>query len=220
MKQYIIGRAGNQPFTIPTDKTLVSHEHAILQIDDNGMWTITDNNSANGVYVRNNDGEYERVYQAQITPTTVIRLGPENVKSYEFWAQRVIAEDQNDYSMEFQALKGLLAMYKETELQVEKKAERYNWIASCSGTVASLLFMGYFFLTQKDGETMDSSSVMYRMIGMSTVPMIIKACLPKPTKQLKALREKRAKMIRCPKCGNPLSEHATNQGFCPACKAC
>ncbi len=220
MTQYIIGRGGNQPFSIPSDKTLVSHEHALLQIDDYGRWTITDNNSANGVYVRNSDGDYERVFQTEITPTTVVRLGPENVRSFEFWAQRVVAEDQNDYSTEFQALKSMLAEYKDDEAKIEKKTERYNWIASCSGAVASLLFMVYYFLTQSSGKGMDSNGVMYRMMAMSTIPVIIKACLPKPAKQLRAMREKRSKIIRCPRCGNPLSDHAVNQGFCPVCKAC
>lgn len=220
MKQYIIGRGGNQPFAIPAEKSLVSHQHATIEIDDYGRWTITDNNSANGVYVRNADGDFERVYQTEITPTTVIRLGPENVHSMEFWAQRVVATDPNDYSTEFQALKQMLVMFKETEGKVEKKTERYNWIASCSGAVGSLLFMAYYFLTQKEGQGMDSNGVMYRMMAMSTIPVIIKALLPKPAKQLKAMREKRLKLIRCPKCGSPLSDHDANQGFCPRCKAC
>lgn len=220
MEQFIIGRGGNQPFKIPADKSLVSHEHAILQIDDYGRWTITDNNSANGLYVRNADGDFERVYQTEITPETVIRLGPENVRSFEFWAHRVKVADPNDYSTEFQTMKRMLTMYKDTEEVIEKKAERYNWIASCSGMVASGLFMAYYFISQHNGGGMDSSNVMYRMMAMSSVPVIVKACLPKPAKQLKAIREKRGKLIRCPKCGNPLSDHAVKQGFCPTCKAC
>ncbi len=220
MEQFIIGRAGNQPFKIPADKTFVSHEHAILQIDDYGRWTITDNNSGNGLYVRNADGDFERVYQSEITPSTVIRLGPENVRSFEFWAQRVKVSNPNDFSTEFLMLKQMLAMYKETEAATEKKAERYNWIASCSSMAATALFCIYMFVAQKENESFGGMGMMLRLGIMSSVPVIVKACLPKPAKQLRAMREKRAKLIRCPNCGNPLSDFAVNQGKCPACKAC
>lgn len=220
MVEYIIGRSGNQPFPIPVDKTFVSHQHATIRIDDYGRWTIIDNNSANGVYVRNSDGEYERVFQSEITPNTVVRLGPENVHSFEFWAQRVLAPDPNDYSVEFQALKGMLEEQKELERKVEKKTELYNWISSASGAVACVLFLLYHAMTKKDGQGSSENVMMMRMMGMTMIPVLIKLFLPKPAKTLRRLREKRAKVIRCPKCGNPLSDHAVSQGFCPMCKAC
>lgn len=220
MEQFIIGRGGNQPFKIPADKSLVSHEHAILQIDDYGRWTITDNNSANGLYVRNADGDFERVYQTEITNMTVIRLGPENVRSFEFWANRVAVADPNDYSTEFQYLKRMLTMLKETEEATEKKAERYNWIASCSGLAATVVFFIYTMLRQEENASVGNMGMMIRMGMMTSVPILVKACLPKPAKMLKGMREKRAKLMRCPKCGNPLSDHAVKQGFCPVCKAC
>lgn len=219
MTRIVIGHTGNQPFKIPGDKTFVGHEHAIIEIDDYGRWTLTDNNSKNGVYVRDNDGNYERVYQTEITPTTVVRLGPENVHSYEFWAQRVVATDPKDYSSEFMTLKQTLRMFKETEDEVAKKAELYNWISSCSGVVASLIMILVMALG-KDNDGVSNNSFVVRMMLMSAVPVAVKLVLPKPAKKLKALRERRAKVIRCPNCGAPLTDYDVNQGQCPRCKAC
>ena len=60
MKQFILGTEGNQPFEIK--QTGVSHQHARVTIDDNGVWTLEDLNSTNGTFVRDENGDMRRVF--------------------------------------------------------------------------------------------------------------------------------------------------------------
>lgn len=99
MKQSInIGTQGNQPFKIKNP--FVSARHARVDIDDNGRWTLTDLQSTNGTFVRDDEtGNMVRVSNIDITPLTFLCLGPNVSKGCSFYARQL--KSPGNYDAEF-----------------------------------------------------------------------------------------------------------------------
>ena len=87
MKTILLGKSGDQPFDI--EQQGVSREHARLTIDDDGQWVLNDLDSSNGTYIRNENGDWERISKKKITPSTFICLGPDNANGCKFFARHV-----------------------------------------------------------------------------------------------------------------------------------
>lgn len=77
MKQILIGKEGNQPFSIPDPN--VSRKHAYLLLDEEkGTMYLVDNNSTNGTYIYNGNS-FVRLFANQpvlVTFDTMMQLGP------------------------------------------------------------------------------------------------------------------------------------------------
>ncbi|MCM1369433.1 MAG: FHA domain-containing protein [Candidatus Amulumruptor caecigallinarius] len=87
-QQIIIGKNGNQPFTIADPN--VSRLHAYLFVDESGKMEIVDNKSTNGTYIYNGR-EFVRLYPNQtysVTLDTMIQLGPDT----RFHVRRLLPE--------------------------------------------------------------------------------------------------------------------------------
>jgi len=78
MTQYIIGREGNQPFTITDD--YVSRRHASFTYDEaTGMMTLT-NLSKSGTFIKMGN-HFQGIEQCPVNATTIVRLGPNYIFS-------------------------------------------------------------------------------------------------------------------------------------------
>lgn len=87
-RQIIIGREGNQPFALVDPK--VSKAHATLIVNDNGTMQLIDNSSTNGTFIYNR-GIFVRLCandRYDVTPDTMIRLGPET----QFHVRRLLGQ--------------------------------------------------------------------------------------------------------------------------------
>lgn len=62
-KELIIGRSALSPLTVPEDKVAVSGKHVKITISDNDEWKLEDLQSSNGTYLRNENGDFDRVYK-------------------------------------------------------------------------------------------------------------------------------------------------------------
>ena len=51
MKEFIIGKEGDQKFKISEKRNKVSRKHCKITIDDNGQWYVDDLDSTNGTYI-------------------------------------------------------------------------------------------------------------------------------------------------------------------------
>lgn len=204
---YIVGRCGNQPFKITADG--VSAEHAKITIRD-GLWFIEDLNSKNGVFIRNAEGEFVRVYKKQIDKDTVIRLGQGGHHSCTFMANRLCAEE-NDFSYEFMMLKKIRKELAAEEARQEQINHRNGWIAKCSGLVVVFVCM---FL----GKYIDiDSNLKYLLIAFA--PILTGLFFRKDSVKLKTIKARKKNLIVCPKCGKPLSGYEVDNMQCSSCKA-
>lgn len=209
---YILGRSAESPIKVAPDKNAVSSRHAQVTISDDGIWTLEDLRSANGTYVRDANGTFQRVYKKQITETDVIRLGAGGIASVIFTARRVV-EPEASYAFEFRQLKSLKKRQAEEESEMEKRIERNGWISKCAGlgAIGICAILGSF-----EGVNIDPN---IRYVLIAIAPVIAGLCFAGDTKALKALRARRSKILVCPRCQRPLSEYDIEQGACSSCKA-
>ncbi len=211
-QELIIGRSASSPIKIPANKNGVSGQHVKITVSDEGIWKLEDLHSSNGTFVRDEDGEFNRVFTSQINESDVIRLGNGGANSFIFTAHRAIAPD-SPYTYEFKQLRKLLARQLEREHKKEKKIEINGWISKLSG----LAVIGICaILGSIKGINIDPN---IRYVLIACAPVVVGLLFSGDTKALKALRKKREKLLLCPNCGLPISEFDIQQGQCSRCKA-
>lgn len=219
-EQYMRQTFGNNVYIVPEDCSTVSSPQAKLTIYDNGVWVLEDLNSKNGTYVRNADGEYERVFNMQITPDTIIRFGVAGHMSHMCWACHIKSwyeGSKDNYFYEFNRIQQMSVKYNEAVAKQEAIMERHNWIASFAGFGGLIIFM-VITLCQGD-DSISGNNMLLRMMIMSSLPPLVKACFSKDGKKLKRLRQMRTAILTCPRCGMPLSDAEIENRRCGKCKA-
>lgn len=214
-QEFIIGRYAQSPVKVPADKLAVSGEHVKISIDDHGQWFIEDLGSSNGTYVRDSNGDFQQVFKKHISEDTVIRLGAAGHNSFTFMAHRVIAPESN-YAYEFQILARLLKQQsEEEELLEEKNARKMNIVKT-----APLLAMGICFILQAAIPDMDATTNLnLNRISMGAAAPLMGFIFGADNRGRKRLKQKRQKMLTCPKCGLPISEFDISNRQCSRCKA-
>lgn len=216
-KEFLIGRAADSPITIPADKVGVSGSHVKISIDENGRWEVEDLNSANGTYVRDEDGNFQRVFKKKIDEDSIIRLGQGGHNSFVFMAHRVIAQD-NSYEYEFRKLRNLLKCQMEEEEALELRNARNMKIVKA----ASPLAMGLCVVAQYaiPGLKDDANLNLWISRGaMALAPVVIGMFFGIDAHAVKSLKQKRIRLLTCPKCGYPVSEFDIQNMQCSRCKA-
>lgn len=212
IEEYIIGRSANSPVKVPADRHGVSSQHLKITVYDNGYLLLEDLNSANGTYIRDENGNFHRIYKKQIHESDVIRLGPGGANSFTFMARRVISPNSN-YEYEFRQLRRTLHMFKEEELEKEKRMEMNAWISRSAGLLVIALIT---ILGTIGGFEIPPESRYYLIAG---APIIVGLLFKGDRKGLRELRERRSRMMLCPCCGKPISEFDVEEGQCSRCKA-
>ena len=108
MKEFIIGKEGDQKFKISEKRNKVSRKHCKITIDDNGQWYVDDLDSTNGTYIIDENGEMVQVSHYPITEFTRIILADQTPFGYSFIAHHVLEEDPLNYRKEFIHLLNIL----------------------------------------------------------------------------------------------------------------
>lgn len=212
--EYIIGRASSDGMVkVPATCDRVSGTHARITVDDYGTWTLEDLDSKNGTFVRDDNGEFQRVYRKQISKKTVIRLGSGGSGCFVFTAGHVQAPEPDNYEYEFHQMKKLLRAQQDKEQKKEKAIERNGWIAKFSGfgVIGICALLGSI-----KGVDIDPTM---RYILISSAPVVVGLLFKGDAAALKSLRRKRDKIIVCPRCERPLSEFDVEHCQCSRCKA-
>ncbi len=122
----IIGTQGEQPFKIKGSG--VSRHHAEVEIIGEGeeaKWTLRDLDSTNGTFIRNDSGDMTRVGKKNITPMTLICLGPDNSKGCTFYARQLLSP--GNFTEEFEFMNDMEDEYEEKLEGIEKKARLIKW---------------------------------------------------------------------------------------------
>lgn len=214
MYTLVVGREGNQPFTITEE--CVSRQHLQVTVPDqmNGIWIVQDLGSSNGTFIQKEDGSFEQMTgMCQCTWDTVVRMGPDNMHGRTFWLCQLVQTDPNDFSMQFAKLNRMLdqsAQEKQDWIDEQERIKRRS--AIIKAVVTGVVSLGLCFLLPEGWG-------MARFALMPVVAVIIPTFFmgkikPAPMKDYKAF-------LRCPngKCDRPLSEHDIRRGQCPACRA-
>lgn len=217
-QQYIVGRCKESAIAIPADKVSVSTRHAVITVDDAGVWHIEDQNSANGTYIRDDEsGEFQRVYSKVIRPNTIVRLGPQGHSSFTFMANRVERPDDS-YEYEFMHLKNMLARQVEAEEEQERRNARNMKIVKAASPVA----MGLCIAAQYAIPAIKNDSELNLWLSrgsMALAPIIVGIFFGIDTRALKQLKQRRLKVLTCPRCNYPISEFDIQNMQCSRCKA-
>ena len=213
---FILGRSGNQPFPIEADREYVHNQHARLTADtDSREWFIEDlkGTTGNGVFVRDKNGCFLRVLSCRIKPTYVVRLGPENAKSFTFMAHHVLTPDNYNYEFAYmQALEKKLGEQEAAQTAVQK---RHNLNTIVAPIVTAALSMSLRLFLE-----IDMGILIALTMGLSSIPVgILRVIYRNDADKLRLIKGRRAKLIQCPKCWRPLSDYDLRNGKCSACKA-
>lgn len=124
MKTIVLGREGDQPFSMKEDMDGVSRKHAQITITDNGDWYLEDLGSSNGTAIRDEKtGNLIPISgKRMITPMTFIFLGPDNSRGCCFFAKQ--ANSYGDFMDEHQYLIIKEEEYDKRVQDLEKKIKR------------------------------------------------------------------------------------------------
>lgn len=213
---YIIGRQGNQPFAIDPSMLYVHGQHARMTLDpDTREWFIEDlkGNTGNGVYVRDSAGDFRRVLACRIKPTDVVRLGPESAQSITFMAHHMLTP--SDYNFEFGYMRNLDSRLRkeEAEQTAINKKHSLNMIAA-PVVLGALTFSMRLFME------IDMGILVALTAAISTIPAgLLRLKYRNDTDKLKEIKNRRTKLIQCPRCWRPLNDYDLRNGRCSACKA-
>ena len=206
--QYIIGREANSPFPIPDTARAVSRQHARIIIDDNGNWILEDMNTANGTFVRNDDGKFVRVSRVTINPDTFIVLGGENIKGCSFYARHV--QSPATYTEEFYYIRD---KKQEFAKRIRKQELTTKYIKWGPTIISALALLGSMFFTHPQDTIL--------FLRLSSLVTVITGLAYDPVNSRKRIKEQEAKFMQCPNpnCHNTLSDNDVKNMHCPRCKA-
>lgn len=212
MKKILIGREGKQPFIIKNDG--VSAVHASLTIMSDEDWILQDENSTNGTYIQNEQGNFERIESKHITPRTIIRLGDETVNGITFMASLLVKKKSDDYSMEFYEIKRQYENYLEDRKKQRRRSQLKKLIPSVLAILCAVVTLF------PPISTMESAIQMRVMrILMLLPPMLTPFIGINDVNHADQLKDKYKRLLACPKCGKPLNEYEITKGKCSSCQA-
>lgn len=213
---FILGRSGDQPFAIDPNLTYVHNQHARIIIDPASQdWILEDlkGQTGNGVYVRNAAGDYVRVYSCRIRPHDMVRLGPENAKSFTFMAHHLISPA--DYSYEFGYIRNL-----NKHIQQEEEAHTAMVKKHTTTTMVVPICTALLMASVRLFASIDIGMIVVLSTALGSIPLgLLRYKYRNDADGLKKIKEKRAKLLVCPRCTRTLSDYDVRNCRCSACKA-
>lgn len=220
MKEFIIGRAGNQLFKIEAEG--VSAEHARVTIDDSGHWTLEDlkGEHGNGTYVRDDKGNFVRIIKCNINEQTIIRLADVGHNSFTFMAHHLLVEDPKDFSYEFNYVYKLAQDFKKREETLNQTIKRTRKKLQIFAAVVVIVLMALAYLLI---DMFANSNSIWTKAPIIVIPVLVKLFFPSDTSKSdamkKELQESKKLMLVCPNCQYPMSDYDLNNRRCRNCKA-
>lgn len=205
MQKIILGTEGNQPFDIK--QTGVSRHHATLTVNGN-RWTLEDNNSTNGTFIRDETGLLRRVSCVDVTPLTFIVLGPDNANGCSFYALH--ATGVQHYLQEFQHLNDIENRYLAREEQAEHTGRRMHKIVA--GVTLGALAVSLINIVSAD--------MRFGLLRLGTALSGLMTLFYDPTAKRKKIATERQLFHSCPnpKCSHKLSTAEIRDMQCAKCK--
>lgn len=214
MPVFTVGRSGDQKFEIGQDRQFVHNEHVRITVDEHSdNWYLEDlkGGKGNGVYLRDSAGDFRLVVNCHIKPNDVLRLGPENAKSFTFMAHQLVAP--NDYSYEFKYLRAMDKRFKKAEEEQTAVIKKHNLTTNVVSVFVALLVILIRIFIDLD---------IIIIIGLGLGGVVnggMRILFRNDAERLKRIKEIRAKFLLCPKCWRVLSDYDVRNCKCSVCKA-
>lgn len=211
MRTIILGKEGDQPFSITADG--VSRRHARITIGDDGNWLLEDMDSSNGTYIRNEtDGSLSRIVRTGITSMTFICLGPDNAKGCCFYARQVLPENYGDFTAEYEYLSEIEERYSEQLRKIEQNSKNLNIVKAVLPVV--LLTLTFVVIPG-----IGPLSLIIRM-AVAALPTVLILMFYNPTEMKKKLKTLQDNFSHCPNpcCSNRLTGKEIRNMRCSKCK--
>lgn len=232
MKQIIIGREGNQPFTIKDE--YVSRQHAIFTYDETtGIMSLKDR-SRSGTFIRMGN-QFQQINQCDVNATTEVRLGPYFIFRIGQLFQKTVqgakakppkTQPPKEEKVDIAYLRKVAENFENTKLKLEQKQATINGLRmlSLGGSLAGGVITP--LIIEKVG---DNPPVFYKLIGPLVAfifLLVLMVYCNKASKEITLKRNKNDKNYKinfcCPKCHVPFSgklyENLLAEGKCPKCK--
>ncbi|MBR5639647.1 MAG: FHA domain-containing protein [Muribaculaceae bacterium] len=215
MKTITLGRDGDQPFKIKGIG--VSHIHATVTIDDFGRWTLADNNSANGTYVRDEvTGDLIRVSDKgqTISQMSFVVLGSDTAAGCSFYANQLT--NPGNFVNEYLYMRNKKLEFDKEE---EKVARNAKWVR-LSIFILMLLFTVGSIIYQIFDDSHESMNVMlWGFRGLSLLTTGAMTFYDAQGKRSKIIK-KRNKFNQCPnpECHRKLSGGEIDNLICGRCQ--
>lgn len=208
-----IGRNQNNNYVI--DDPTVSNFHAQIEIDEQGGWTISDMDSANGISV--NDVE---IVTKKIDLNDKIQLGKFMVNNQELneKIKEFKRNNQLDFTQEFNVIK---EYYDEFNGKAAKLKNTYKIkpLLIRSSVTLGMIAIIYFLPIKIDMSLRSTLMVVTGILGGALATFTVNDT--KLKNQLDILYAQYAKIIRCPKCDHELINKSwgfwKERGGCPKC---
>lgn len=208
MKKITLGREGNQPFSITQPG--VSRQHAEIEITDDGVWVLKDLDpeNSNGTFIRDENGELQRISTINISGKTFICLGPDNSNGCSFYAEQVI--NPGKFTQEFEYLNKIEDNFDEKLEKVDIEVKRQKWTI----LIANILVVVVSFLPCISGNL--------RLDILRIVPILsaLFGVFYDGNSQKRKIMKQREKFHRCPnpKCSHTLRSAEIRDMQCAKCK--
>lgn len=216
MKEFIIGKEGNQKFKISDKRNKVSRKHCKITIDDNGQWYVDDLDSTNGTYIINEKGDIIQIRHYPITEFTRVILADQTAFGYSFIAHHVLEEDPLDYRQEFVHLLSIhdRALKMKTELDAET-VKKGNIVKYVPTIISAIISIALTILAPPDWRIviLTASGAITGLIAK------FMADISKNSSKTKAFAKYCNQMLRCPCCGKVMTEAEFANQMCGGCHA-
>lgn len=221
--EIIVGREGDQPFTI--DNAGVSRRHVKLTDCGNGSYIIEDLGSSNGTFV--ND---QKVIKRTITVTDKVRLGPTYALNFQQVFKKskqspttVSTEQKQPTRISIDNLRQIRERYEQGRIALKKEAASARVkralppLVVTAGLVLSTIFLG--------GETAGFLRPIFGVVSLLLIGYTTYQYYKTQTKEpekMEALKKQFQIDYVCPSCGAYLGdlpfETIRNQKKCNKCK--
>ncbi len=239
MEKIVIGKAGNQPFSIQDPN--VSRYHAALVVDDNGRMTLTDTSSTNGTYIYNGN-EFVRLFANHpypVNPDMMIQLGPDT----RFHIRRLLARKTQPEPVQRKSpqpqpkperidisnLRRISDEYTKKKMELESKMGTINGLRSCT-IIISMLAGGLGAYASQNLDLGGKGSMLSSILSIAIAVMLMAVLLifinrfnRKIIVQRNENEHNYAVKYCCPKCGlsyrGKIYENILSERRCPRCKS-
>ena len=220
MKEFLVGRADGNTFTVKKQYSAVSHKHCRITVNDDGSINIEDLHSTNGTFVKDSEGTYRRIENCSVSGNDIIRLGGTGIGAYCFRVAE-ITNPANVWRQAWHKVYNDETEYRQKINRQKQKIERHDKIKKMTIVIGIALFLVVLVLTSL-AAIPNILRVFGSALGLSLPRVLTQIMFGRDNKDMKQLEKEYKQATQCP---NPrcmrttsLSPVEINNLTCNACK--
>lgn len=221
-KEFVIGREGNQPFTIAETSKLVSRKHCVIKVKGD-HYTIRDLDSSHGTSVLDVDtGEFQIVTadkEMEITPFSLVCLAEDTQEGCTFYPYTLVHPD--DYRMAFDFMREKDGFFDSELQKLEQRISMQKKLVFALNLVVFLASFDYPLHMLSDiGVKIlspDTRMWMLRVVPLASTGF---AAFYDASAAKNRIKEKRNHFHYCPnpECSKILTSKEVRRGICKCMK--